>query len=84
MAANRKHETDCPPRWEDDWHPGRNRPAETMMRLMLITIFVFSLSGCALMEMFWEDEDDETAQSLAWDGMDDYESGDYDGAKESF
>lgn len=59
-------------------------PAKAMMRLILIAIFAFSLSGCALLEMFWEDEDDETAQSLAWDGMDDYESGDYEGAKESF
>jgi outer membrane protein assembly factor BamD len=55
-----------------------------MMRLIFIALLTFFLSGCMLFELFGEDEDDETAQSLAWDGMDDYESGDYDGAKESF
>ena len=55
-----------------------------MTRIIIIAILSFFLSGCALFELFWEDEDDETAQALAWDGMEDYESGDYEGAKESF
>ncbi len=55
-----------------------------MKRIILIAILCFFTSGCALFELFWEDEDAETAQGLAWDGMDDYESGDYEGAKESF
>ncbi len=55
-----------------------------MIRFFLIAIFSLFLSGCAVFELFWEDEDDETAQTLAWDGMDDYESGDYEGAKDAF
>ena len=47
-----------------------------MTRIIIIAILSFFLSGCALFELFWEDEDDETAQALAWDGMEDYESGD--------
>ncbi|MDJ0666957.1 MAG: outer membrane protein assembly factor BamD [Desulfobacterales bacterium] len=55
-----------------------------MKRIIIIAIFSVFLSGCALFELFYKDEDDETAQALAWDGMEDYESGDYDGAKEAF
>ncbi len=55
-----------------------------MKRLIFIAILPFFLSGCVLFELFGEDESDETAQTLAWDGMDDYESGDYEGAKEAF
>ncbi len=55
-----------------------------MKRIIIIAIFSVFLSGCALFELFYEDEDDETAQALAWSGMENYESGDYDGAKEAF
>ncbi|MDJ0855649.1 MAG: outer membrane protein assembly factor BamD [Desulfobacterales bacterium] len=55
-----------------------------MKRLIIIAMLPLFLTGCALFALFAEDEDDETAQSLAWSGMDDYESGDYEGAKESF
>lgn len=58
---------------------------DTMKRLtMLCLIIPLICSGCALFDLFWEGEDDETAQTLAWDGIDDYESGDYEGAKEAF
>ena len=52
--------------------------------IILGLILPFLLSGCALFNLFWEGEDDETAQTLAWDGIDDYETGDYEGAKEAF
>lgn len=55
-----------------------------MMRLILIAVLSFFLSGCALFELFWEDDEDETAQSLAWSGMDDYEAGDYEDARDAF
>ncbi|MBL0715049.1 MAG: outer membrane protein assembly factor BamD [Desulfosarcina sp.] len=55
-----------------------------MTRLILTVSLAFFLSGCALFDLFWEAEDDETAQTLAWDGMDDYESGDYEGARDAF
>jgi outer membrane protein assembly factor BamD len=55
-----------------------------MKRLFLIALLCFLCSGCALFELFWEGEDDETAQSLVWSGMDDYEQGDFEGAKTAF
>jgi outer membrane protein assembly factor BamD len=55
-----------------------------MKRLIIIAILPFVLSGCALFELFWEDQEDETAQTLAWSGMDEFESGDYEDAKEAF
>lgn len=56
-----------------------------MKRILTLCILIpFFCSGCALFNLFWEGEDDETAQTLAWDGMDDYESGDYEGAREAF
>jgi outer membrane protein assembly factor BamD len=56
-----------------------------MKRILTLCILVpFLCSGCALFNLFWEGEDDETAQTLAWDGIDDYESGDYEGARDAF
>ncbi len=55
-----------------------------MKRYLLIAILPFFLSGCAVFELLGGDDDDETAQTLAWSGMDDYESGDYEDAKEAF
>lgn len=56
-----------------------------MKRIFLLCILVpFLCSGCAIFNLFWEGEDDETAQTLAWDGIDDYETGDYEGAREAF
>jgi outer membrane protein assembly factor BamD len=55
-----------------------------MKRLLLIAMFPLLLSGCALLDLLEGDDNDETAQTLAWNGMDDYESGDYEDAKEAF
>lgn len=56
-----------------------------MKRLALICIIIpFLCSGCAIFNLFWEGEDDETAQTLVWDGIDKYESGDYQGARDAF
>lgn len=55
-----------------------------MVRFITITVLAFFLSGCALFDFFAGDEDDETAQTLAWAGMDHYEEGDYDKSKEAF
>jgi outer membrane protein assembly factor BamD len=56
-----------------------------MKRFLIVCILAPLLfSGCALFNLLWEGEDDETAQTLAWDGIDDYESGDYEGAREAF
>jgi outer membrane protein assembly factor BamD len=56
-----------------------------MKRLVILCIILpFLLSGCALFNLFWEGEDDETAQTLVWDGIDKYESGDFEGARDAF
>ena len=56
-----------------------------MKRLIFLFLIVpFFISGCGLFNLFWKGEDDETAQTLAWSGMDNYETGDYEGAREAF
>jgi outer membrane protein assembly factor BamD len=58
---------------------------DPMKRLITFLLIIpYFISGCALFNLFYEGEDDETAQTLAWDGMDNYESGDYEGAREAF
>ena len=56
-----------------------------MKRLLpLLLGAALMLSGCSLLTAFWSAADDETAQTLAWDGMEHYESGKYEKAKEAF
>jgi len=56
-----------------------------MKRIIILFLIVpLFISGCGLFNLFWEGEDDETAQTLAWAGMDDYETGDYEGARDAF
>lgn len=56
-----------------------------MKRLLIICLAIwFTCSGCSLLGMFFQADEDETDSFLAWEGMEKYEEGDYRGAKESF
>ena len=56
-----------------------------MKRLIILLLIVpLFLSGCGLFNLFWEGEEDETAQTLVWAGMDDFETGDYEAARDAF
>jgi outer membrane protein assembly factor BamD len=76
----------APPQADAVRHEAGHLPWPDPMKRFIIFCLVIPLllSGCSLFNLFWEGEDDETAQTLAWDGMDDYESGDYEGAREAF
>jgi outer membrane protein assembly factor BamD len=52
--------------------------------LPLLLCASLMLAGCSLLSTFWSADGDETAQTLAWDGMEKFESGKYEKAKEAF
>ena len=56
--------------------------------IVLVIIILFLCTGCSALKKTWDaitgKEEIGTAQQLAWDGMDDFEDGDYKDAIENF
>ena len=56
--------------------------------IVLVIIILFLCTGCSALKKTWDaitgEEEIGTAQQLAWDGMDDFEDGDYKDAIENF
>jgi outer membrane protein assembly factor BamD len=73
----------------DDLTWGRSpwRGAEMKMKTLsalCIFIFLITCSGCALLDMLFEEEPEGSAQELAWEGMESYQDGDYERAIQAF